>query len=155
MSSETANELKVVMQALKQYGGLDPSGNRAAIRGIGRVMGSEFAKRMIARNFAKSLMVGSQSNAQLLLSDLSSFWKENGIGEMKVLEEEPLTIGIDGCHDCLGWMTGVGVAICPFKEGFLEAVFEDVLKRKQSVEEVECCGTLSPGCKFRVSEVAS
>ena len=154
MSSQTANELKVVMQALKQYGGLDPSDKRDAIRGIGKVMGSEFARRMIARNFAKSVVAGSQTSTQLIVSDLSSFWKENGIGEMKVLDKEPLTIGVERCHDCLGWMTGVGVAVCPFKEGVLEAVFEGVLRKKQSVEEVVCCGTLSPSCKFRISEVA-
>ncbi|MDG6988748.1 MAG: hypothetical protein JRN21_05405 [Nitrososphaerota archaeon] len=151
MSSEMAAELKVAMRALKQYGGLDPSKNRAAIRGVGKVMGSEFAKWMIARSSAQSPAVGNHKS-RLLVAGLSSFWKDNGIGEMKVVDEEPLTIGIERCHDCLGWMTGVGVAVCPFKEGFLEAVFDDVLKSKHWVEETECCGTLSPSCKFEVTE---
>jgi predicted hydrocarbon binding protein len=150
LSSEIANELKVAMQALKQYGGLNPSRNRAAIRGVGKVMGSEFARWMVARNSTQSPSVGDKS--QLLVADLSSFWKDNGIGEMKVVDEEPLTIGIERCHDCLGWMTGVGVAVCPFKEGFLEAVFDDVLESKHSVEEIECCGTLAPCCKFEVTK---
>ncbi|MDG6986027.1 MAG: hypothetical protein JRM73_04695 [Nitrososphaerota archaeon] len=151
MSTEIAAELKVAMQALKQYGGLDPTKNKAAIRGVGKVMGSEFAKWMIANSSPQSPGVDS-CESRLVVTGLSSFWKDNGIGEMKVVEEEPLTIGIEGCHDCLGWMTGVGVPVCPFKEGFLEAVFDGVLNSKHSVEETECCGTLSPSCKFKVTE---
>lgn len=140
---ELGSMLRVTMKAIKEFSGLDPSKHRNAIKRAGEELGHSVAKVINAEDPLD------------LAAKLSLFWNTNGLGEMELVQTDPLTLEVRNCYDCLGWKTGVGVTLCAFKEGLLKMVFEDVLKTSFEVEETECCGTIAPSCRFKLIRVAN
>jgi predicted hydrocarbon binding protein len=136
--AEEADILKLSMKTLREHYGLNPGRHAKVVKGIGYQLGCE-----LASGFHSTEM-------KSLFEELSSYWRRNGIGEMSWYDENEGLASINFCSDCSSRSYGAGYALCPFKEGLLEAVFDTKLGRKFKVIEVECCGTQSPGCLFRI-----
>ncbi|HLB71023.1 MAG: ArsR family transcriptional regulator [Candidatus Methanoperedens sp.] len=93
-------------------------------------------------------------NYEELLKELSVFWKEHNLGEMKIFKESHPVIFVTNCYHC-GKMPNVGKTLCSMDEGILEGVFSSRLNLKYSVKEIECFGTGHDHCKFVVEQKKS
>jgi len=82
-----------------------------------------------------------------VVKEVSEFWKEHGLGTIKVLEREPLTFIVTDCYECAN-MPNVGRTLCAFDEGILEAIFYTRLKREFRIKEIVCWGTGYNHCKY-------
>lgn len=130
--------LRLVMKAVKERGGLNPERYRPALRLTGEVMGRALARLLTSTSLAD------------LLEELSERWASESLGEMEVESLSPLRLSLRSCYDCLGVKYGVGVPLCPYKEGLLKAVFEERLGQAFDVTEEQCCGTFAEHCIFRI-----
>ncbi|MDG7002093.1 MAG: hypothetical protein JRN15_23575 [Nitrososphaerota archaeon] len=137
---EEAQILKLSMKTLKEHYGLNPGKHAKTVRGIGYQLGAELANRL------------HSSELKMVISELSEYWKRNEIGEMEWEDESEGLLSVNFCSDCLSRSYGVGYALCPFKEGLLEAVLSSRLSQKYKVTEVACCGTLASGCSFKLEK---
>ena len=140
-NDEIAESIKITMKALKEFYGARSSRKDSALRQIG----SEFG-HIVARN------ISSSTHPHEILAQIASFWNYYALGEM-ILETPtdgaPTTIILQDCYDCLG--TSTGDMLCAFKEGFVNAILTDRSGRIGSVTEIECCGSGSANCRFKVS----
>ncbi|MFQ5871778.1 MAG: V4R domain-containing protein [Candidatus Geothermarchaeales archaeon] len=84
-----------------------------------------------------------------VLEELSAYWRQEDLGDMRVLKEEPWKLEIRNCYECLG-LRYVGQRWCALKEGLIESVLADKTGVEYSVMEEECCGTEGERCLFRV-----
>lgn len=140
---EFFSAVRLAMKLTKERGGLDPTKDAPAIRRIGAELGSTLAKTLESRSL------------QEVLSELVDVWNLQGLGELNIVSVDPLVLEIHNCYDCLGVKFGIGVPLCPFKEGLLKAILENKLGLPCEITETECCGTLSDGCHFRVKIAAA
>lgn len=106
-----------------------------ALKKMGRDVG-----RMMAPKFRST-------NAKDLLAEVAGFWKEQGLGTVEVVKGDVPTILVYDCFDC-NTMPNVGRTQCSLDEGMLEAIIEEKLKVRCSIEETECHGTGHQHCKF-------
>ena len=136
---EIAESVKVIMKALKEYFGLrlDPSQRERL-----RVIGSEFG-HMASRH------IPSSDSVAKTLDEVRVFWTSHGLGEMELANEQPLTVTIRNCYDCIA--AQAGETLCSFEEGFINTILSEKLAGLGRVEEIECCGTGAERCKFAVT----
>ncbi len=135
---EEAAILKLTMKTLKDQYGLNPGKYANTVRKIGYQLGTELAGML------------DSSDIDSLVVELGEFWIMNGIGEISWEDRTEWLIAINFCSDCFSRSYGAGYTLCPFKEGLFEAVFRLKTGKKFKVTEIECCGTLSPGCLFKI-----
>jgi predicted hydrocarbon binding protein len=121
----------LVRSGMESYG-VDTS---PALKKIGRDVGRTLAPYFKSRT------------ADALLKEVSAFWEAQGLGKVKILKGDVPTIIVDDCFDCSA-MPNIGRTQCSMDEGILEAIIEEKLKVKCSIEEVECYGTGHNHCKF-------
>ena len=84
-----------------------------------------------------------------LLQEIAKFWEKNQLGEVKILQKNPLILNIHNCYECSD-MPNIGETLCAFDEGILESIFNNKLNVKSVVKEIECFGTGFDHCKFIV-----
>jgi len=95
-----------------------------------------------------SKKIKSQDNDGVM-KELSEFWAEQDLGDMRVLKKEPLTVVVKNCYQCSN-MQNVGRPLCAFDEGVIKSVLENKLDINADVRETECNGTGHKHCKFEV-----
>ncbi|AEH61191.1 transcriptional regulator, ArsR family [Methanosalsum zhilinae DSM 4017] len=110
-------------------------------RPISRKIGSDIG-RHIALNF-------KSSNFYDLLEEIALFWKENGLGNLSMVDGDPVQLIISDCFGCRT-MPRVNRKLCFFEEGIFEGIFFESLNKKLKVREIECCGTGHDHCLFLV-----
>lgn len=137
-SVELVNTVRFTINATRAYYWLDPIKYRKAIIKLGEELGHEVAKIFATDNLAD------------LARQFSSFWTKGGLGEMKVVQTDPLLIQGRNCYDCAGWNLSASLTSCTFKKRFIRTVFEDVLKKSVRIDEIECCRRSAPACLFSV-----
>ncbi len=86
-----------------------------------------------------------------ILNELSLFWREHKLGDMKIVRESNPAILVTNCYHC-GKMPNVGKTLCSMDEGIIEGVFSSRLSIKCDVKETECFGTGHKHCKFVVEQ---
>lgn len=123
----------LVRSGMESYG-VDTS---PALKKIGRDVGRVLAPRFKAKT------------ADDLLKEVSEFWEAQGLGKVRVMNGDVPTLVVDDCFDC-STMPNIGLTQCSMDEGILEAIIEEKLKVKCSIEEVECYGTGHHHCKFLI-----
>ena len=136
---ELVNTVRFAMKASRESYWPDPFRHKEAFIKLGAELGHEVAKIFTTDNLAD------------LATNFSSFWTTGGLGEMKVVQIEPLLIETRNCYDCAGWKLGAVATSCRFKGRFIKTVFEDVLNKSVRIEEIECCRRQAPGCLFNIS----
>ncbi|MHC1576217.1 MAG: V4R domain-containing protein [Methanosarcinaceae archaeon] len=82
-----------------------------------------------------------------ILEELSSFWSMHRLGTISVPCHDPLSIMVNDCFDC-GTMPPIGITLCSFDEGILEAVLLAQLGIDCTMKETECYGTGYDHCLF-------
>jgi len=108
-----------------------------ALKEIGRDVGKK-----IAENFESDDMTS-------LLEEIGEFWRENRLGEIKVVDEN--NILVEDCFDCCD-MPDLGTTFCSLDEGMIEGIIKAVLGLDVDVKETECFGTGDNHCKFNIQE---
>lgn len=136
--SDLANAIKFAMKAAKERFWPGPFRNRVVVNEVSEALGHEIAKYTHTEGLVDSA------------TKISSFWRDNGLGDMKVVRAETLLIEIRNCYDCVDPNMGLTLAPCTFKEKLLKTIFKDVLNHPVGVKEVECCGAISKTCRFEV-----
>jgi len=121
----------LVRSGMESYG-VDTS---PALKKIGRDVGRVLAPYFKART------------VDALLKEVSEFWEAQGLGRVSVVKADIPTIVVDDCFDC-STMPDIGRTQCSMDEGILEAIIEEKLKVRCSIEETECYGTGHHHCKF-------
>lgn len=137
--------LKLVMKGIRNIYGLDPGKYREHVRRAGTDYGSSVSNLLIS------------TKLDSLIEELVNLWNEYELGSMDVvsLSKDKVLLSIKHCCDCTGIKYGVGVTLCPFKEGFIESILSRKLGRQFRVKEIECCGTFAEGCLFEAEERTS
>lgn len=82
-----------------------------------------------------------------VLRELSVFWREHELGDMKLITNSKPTIIVKNCYHC-GKMPNVGKTLCSMDEGIMEGIFNSRLNMNCRVIETECFGTGHNHCKF-------
>lgn len=136
--TDLANALKFVMKAAKEQFWPGPFRNRTVIDKVSEGLGHEVANYIRAEDMVD------------LATKLSSFWDANGLGDMKIVQIEPLLVEIKNCFDCVDRNSGLALAPCTFKKKLINTIFKDVLDYPVDVKEVECCRTHSAACRFKI-----
>lgn len=86
-----------------------------------------------------------------ILSELSVFWKNHKLGDMKIINSINPSIVVTNCYHC-SKMPNVGKTLCSMDEGLLEGIISSKLNIECNVKETECFGTGHRNCKFVVEE---
>jgi hypothetical protein len=104
--------------------------------------------KKIGRDVGKKLASKFKSNDMSgLLAEVSKFWADQGLGKVKMVKGDIPTIVVEDCFDC-STIPNIGITQCSMDEGILEAIIEEKLKIKCSIEEIECYATGHKHCKF-------
>lgn len=82
-----------------------------------------------------------------LLLEIRYFWKNNGLGKVSVGDKD--TIIVEDCFDC-GGMPDIGECLCSFDEGLMEGIIKGKLGISMDIDEIECHGTGSKKCVFKI-----
>ncbi|MFW6048207.1 MAG: V4R domain-containing protein [Candidatus Natronoplasma sp.] len=85
-----------------------------------------------------------------LFSEIDDFWKSNGLGKIKITENDELIV--EECFDCCE-MPDVGHTLCSLDEGMLEGVIEAALGEAVEVFEEECHGLGHDHCTFKIEGI--
>lgn len=123
----------LVRSGMESYG-VDTS---PAMKKIGRDVGRALAPHFKAKT------------ADALLAEVAGFWSAQGLGRVSIVDGEVPTIVVDDCFDCCT-IPDIGRTQCSMDEGILEAIIEEKLKVKCSIQETECYGTGHHHCKFLI-----
>lgn len=98
-----------------------------------------FAGKKIAKSIIADQIKGTDLKS--IIKSLSSFFKKEGLGSLKIKEmtEKTATIVLTGSASSSG-MTPVGKPVCYFESGLMSGVLEAKTKKKVIVNEVLCGG---------------
>ncbi|MFP4001030.1 MAG: V4R domain-containing protein [Thermoplasmata archaeon] len=134
-SDEKYEFLKSLFHLIRH--GLDSFGLdiHPALKEIGRDAGRSIGEEM------------SGETKDELLIEVREFWKETGLGTMKLTEDRELIV--EDCFDCCE-MPEVGHTLCSLDEGILEGIIEGAMGERTQVLEKECHGTGDDHCLFKV-----
>jgi predicted hydrocarbon binding protein len=121
----------LVRSGMESYG-VDTS---PALKKIGRDVGKTLAPRF------------TSTTAPELLKEVAVFWEAQGLGRVSIVKGDVPTIIVDDCFDC-STIPNIGQTQCSMDEGILEAIIEEKLGTRCSIQETECYGTGYHHCKF-------
>lgn len=88
---------------------------------------------------------------EVLIDNLSKFWKKNRLGRIKIETKEPLTLRAYDCFECED-LPKIGRSACAFDSGILEAVFSAHYSHEVEVDEVKCYAMGDDYCSFIVKK---
>ena len=85
-----------------------------------------------------------------LLGELSEFWKDNNLGKVEIVSEDPMTVRLEDFIDCekLKHIEGAG---CIFAENVVKAIVDEKLGVDCEIKEDECRGTHTGKCRLTVT----
>jgi predicted hydrocarbon binding protein len=140
---ELAETIRFAMKATRELDLKDFHLQKNAVSNLGAELGHEVAKRLATRK-KKGFYV-----------ELASFWNGSGLGNITVVQTNPIVIKLEGCYDCSISRMSESPLPCTFKMRLLETIFEDFLGATISAQEQECCKSGGTGCVFRLKVGAS
>lgn len=88
---------------------------------------------------------------EVLIDNLSKFWKKNKLGRIKIENIDPLTLRAYDCFECED-LPKIGRSACAFDSGILEAVFSAHYSSEVEVDEVKCYAKGDDYCSFIVKK---
>ena len=145
LENEEASVIKLAMKTLKNHYGLNPGKYAKPVREIGYQLGVEFSK----------ILRTNSTDLDRIIEEMGCYWVKHAIGEIRWADRENMLVEMKYCSDCFSRGYGAGYTLCPFKEGLLKAVLEEKTGNKFEVLEMECCGTQSNNCLFKVERDVS
>jgi sugar-specific transcriptional regulator TrmB/predicted hydrocarbon binding protein len=75
-----------------------------------------------------------------LVKELSTFWEDNALGELKIVEKKPLTIHVSQLFKCGAEEPKKPHIFCEFTRSLLNGVFTKKLKGKTEIIKHNCMG---------------
>ncbi|MFH0966947.1 MAG: V4R domain-containing protein [Methanobacteriota archaeon] len=82
---------------------------------------------------------------------MDQFWQKYGLGSMRLISEDPITLEVKGCFECMDLpVTGHGT--CAFDTGILTALFAKEMENLAQVTEVECYSSGFDHCTFIITK---
>ncbi len=87
-----------------------------------------------------------------LLKDIVNFWKIHNMGDMSIIDTDPLIIIVYNCFDCKSSPV-VGKTLCSFDEGLLEGIIFGKLGLICNIKETECYGNGYKHCLFVMQDL--
>ena len=104
--------------------------------------------KKIGADIGERLSINFQStDLDGVLKDIAIFWKTHKMGDVSVIDTDPLSIVVYDCFDCKS-MPVVGKTLCSFDEGLLEGILFGKLGLNCTIKETECHGTGYDHCLF-------
>lgn len=104
--------------------------------------------KKIGSDIGESLSSNFQStDLDGVLLDITNFWDQHDMGNVSVIDTEPLAVIVHNCFDCKS-MPVVGKTLCSFDEGLLEGIIFGTLGLNCTIKETECFGNGYQHCLF-------
>jgi predicted hydrocarbon binding protein len=110
------------------------------MRYMGR--GSDSMMYRAGKDFAKMLNLKS-------IDDVIKFCKDNKIGIVSLVSENPLIVRVEDCITCKG-LPKIGQPYCYFEAGFIAGCIESIFNKKCQAKEVCCAGLGHDYCEFEI-----
>lgn len=86
-------------------------------------------------------------DVSVMLANIARFWKEHGLGDIRVSSLDPVDIFVYDCFECKD-LPVTGKPSCAFDSGVLEAIFTLWRSKKHIVFETECYTMGNGRCRF-------
>ncbi|AEF96132.1 DUF2507 domain-containing protein [Methanotorris igneus] len=83
------------------------------------------------------------------VDDVIEFCKDNKIGIVEIVNENPLQVRVYECITCSG-LPKMGKTLCHFEGGFIAGCLENIFGKKVQVKETHCAGLGHEYCQFDV-----
>ncbi|MDK2789747.1 MAG: uncharacterized protein PWP15_254 [Methanothermococcus sp.] len=83
------------------------------------------------------------------VDDIIEFCRDNKIGIVEVVNEDPLQIRVNECITCAG-MPKMDKILCHFEGGFIAGCLGNILEKKIHIKETHCAGLGDDFCQFEV-----
>ncbi len=88
------------------------------------------------------------TSAVSLMKELSKFWEDNSLGELKVVNKKPLTIQVSQLFKCGAKKSDRPHPFCKFIRSMLNTVVQKQLKGEYSIIKHECLGEADGYCRM-------
>ncbi len=88
------------------------------------------------------------SSPVALVNELSEFWEDNSLGELKIVNKDPLTIQVSQLFKCGSKKTRKPHIFCGFIRSMLNTVIQKQLKGKGGIVRHECLGESDGHCNM-------
>lgn len=82
-----------------------------------------------------------------LMNEMSEYWKENSLGELKIIDRKPLTIQISHFVRCNVIPESGEDPFCDFVQSMVGTIIEKKLKGKMGIVKKKCLGNEDGYCK--------
>jgi len=84
-----------------------------------------------------------------LIENVAGFWNVHALGEVELVEADPLTLNFYDCFECKDFpMTGKPA--CAFESGVLSAIFSDHFGTYHTALETKCYAMGDACCRFEI-----
>ena len=83
------------------------------------------------------------------VDEVIDFCKDNKIGIVSIVSEDPLIIRVDDCITCKG-LPKIGQPYCYFEGGFIAGCVENIFGKKCQAKETHCAGLGHDYCEFEI-----
>ena len=90
------------------------------------------------------------SDLDILLVNITEFWKDKQLGRVEILKLEPLTICVYDCFECKD-LPVIGKPVCSFDSGILDAIFTKHFSRNVTTNEITCYAQGDDYCTFIIA----
>ena len=104
--------------------------------------------KKIGADIGESISINFKStDLNGVLEDIAIFWDTNNLGDVSIIDTNPLSVVVHNCFDCKS-MPVVGKTLCSFDEGLLEGIIFGKLGLNCTIKETECFGNGYNHCLF-------
>lgn len=83
------------------------------------------------------------------MDNIADFWSRSGLGRVDVEREDPITMVIQDCFECMD-LPITGKPECAFDAGILSALFSAYYGEKKEAVETHCYAMGSNLCRFEI-----
>ena len=83
------------------------------------------------------------------VDEVIDFCKDNKIGIVSIVSEDPLLVRVDGCITCEG-LPKMGWTYCYFEGGFIAGCIENISGKRCQAKETHCAGLGHDYCQFEI-----
>jgi hypothetical protein len=84
-----------------------------------------------------------------LIDNVAGFWDSHALGEVELLEKNPLTLDFYDCFECRDFPL-TGKPVCSFESGVLTSIFSDHFGRTYTALERKCYAMGDECCRFEI-----
>ncbi|KQC07582.1 MAG: hypothetical protein APR55_03815, partial [Methanolinea sp. SDB] len=91
----------------------------------------------------------AEKKTRNLIDNVAGFWDSHALGEVELLEKNPLTLNFYECFECRDFPL-TGKPVCSFESGVLTSIFSDHFGIKYTALERKCYAMGDECCRFEI-----